>query len=87
MTAKTKLVLSTKDFSSPETKAVDRLDAIYQLADYCIDLLQQNEEHHGEVSACALHVEYLQYCHVFLDIQNLACYLCNSSLMAGYNGK
>ena len=28
---------------------MDRLDVVYQLADYCIDLLQQNEEHHGEV--------------------------------------
>lgn len=37
------------DFNAPDIKASDRLDAIYELADYCIDLLQQNEEHHGEV--------------------------------------
>ena len=40
---------SLKDFSSPDVDPVTRLDAIYQLADYCIDLLQQNQEHHGEV--------------------------------------
>ena len=34
---------------------MDRLEVIYQLADYCIDLLQQNEEHHGEVR-CLRHV-------------------------------
>ncbi|XP_028398067.1 calcium-dependent secretion activator 1-like isoform X2 [Dendronephthya gigantea] len=40
--------LKIEDFSSPDTNPVDRLDAMYQLADHCIDLLQQNEEHHGE---------------------------------------
>ena len=70
MAAKTKLVVSTKDFSSPDTSAVDRLDAIYQLADYCIDLLQQNEEHHGEVREYTrymlyLSLSYLAFCSHF----------------------
>lgn len=48
-----------KDFSSPNMKPSDRLEAIYELADYCIDLLQQNEEHHGEVKMVTL--KYSEY--------------------------
>ena len=48
-------LLSSFSFASLETSGPDvspeeKLDKVIQLAELCIELIQQNEEHHAEVN-------------------------------------
>lgn len=44
-------ILGTEDLSGENAVSAGRkLDDLIHLAELCVDLLQQNEEHHSEVS-------------------------------------
>ena len=44
------VVSFTENMYNPDTTPKKKIEDLVHLADLCIDLLQQNEEHHSEVN-------------------------------------
>ena len=42
----------SQETSGPDVTPAEKLDKVIQLAELCIELIQQNEEHHAEVRKC-----------------------------------
>lgn len=55
------LFLATEDLSGENAVSAGRkLDDLIHLAELCVDLLQQNEEHHAEVWGWTQSISYSQ---------------------------
>lgn len=43
-------ILFFQETSGPDVSPAEKLEKVLQLAELCIELIQQNEEHHAEVN-------------------------------------
>lgn len=60
--------LVTLDVYQDDTSAKDKLEITLQLAELCIELIQQNEEHHAEVYILTFVLTRGSVCIVLLKI-------------------